>query len=381
MNIRLRRFLLNLIAPIAAIALSVAICWVVLWKAGYNAGTAFSDMWDYGKQSASIVSVIDRAVPLYVAGLAVAIGFRMNLFNIGVEGQYRMAALVAAAFGAWVRLPAVLHVGLTLVVAMLVGSAWAAIPAVLKVTRGVHEVISSIMLNSIATGIGAYMLGNWFIDKSSTGSLLPRTKPIPASGQLPSLNPLLEKLGIDLPTGSNIYGFVIIAVVLGIAFKIVIDRTRFGFDLRATGVNPGAAEASGVNLKSMTVRVLLISGAIAGLAGMGDVLGYYHGYSTDFPTGFGFTGIAVALIGRNRPLGIAFGALLFAYLDRSAQILDLDSIPREIVVIMQGIILLPVVIAYEVVGRIAEAQETKAAAEATKRMEASPPPGTVEVAV
>lgn len=369
---RLRRLLLNLAAPVVAIAISLALCWVVLWRAGYDAGTAFSDMWNYGRKAESIVSVIDRAVPLYVAGLAVAIGFRMNLFNIGVEGQYRMAALVAAAFGAWVRLPAPLHVLAILVVAAAVGAAWGAIPAVLKVTRGVHEVISSIMLNSIATGIGAYMLGNWFIDRSETGSLLPRTRPLPPSGQIPSLNSPLEAIGISLPQGSNIFGFVVVAALLGVGFHLLVARTRFGFDLRATGVNPSAAESSGVNLKRMTVTVLLISGAIAGLAGMGDVLGYYHGYSTDFPTGFGFTGIAVALLGRNRPVGIAFGALLFAYLDRSAQILDLDAIPREIVVIMQGIILLSVVIAYEVVQRIAQAQETRAAAEASGRMDQNP---------
>jgi len=375
--VKLRRFLLNLAAPVAAISFSVAFCWVVLTLAHYNAGTAFADMWDYGNKSESIVSVINRAVPLYVAGLAVALGFRMNLFNIGVEGQFRMAALVAAAFGAWISLPAPLHVFAILVVAMLVGAGWALIPAVLKVKRGVHEVISSIMMNSIAIGVGAYMLGNWFIDKSKTGSLLPRTKPIPASGQMPSLNTPLDALGIRLPAGSNVFGFVLVAALLGLLFKLVIDRTSFGFDLRATGINPGAAEASGVGLKSMTMRVLLISGAIAGLAGMGDVLGYYHGFSTDFPSGFGFTGIAVALLGRNRPVGIAFGALLFAYLDRSAQILDLDSIPREIVVIMQGIILLSVVIAYEVVQRIAQTQETKAAAEATRRMDEADVPAEV----
>ncbi len=368
---RARRVLLTVAAPVVAIAFSIAVSWVILWASHNNAGTAFADIWDYGRKTASIVSVVNRAVPLYIAGLAVALGFRMNLFNIGVEGQFRMAALVAAAFGAWVSLPAPLHVLAICVVAMLVGSAWAAIPAALKVTRGVHEVISSIMLNFIATGIGAYMLAHWFVDKSDSGSLLPQTKPIPKSGQMPALDALLEKIGVDLPKGASVFGFVIVAVILGIAFKLVIDRTRFGFDLQATGINPGAAEASGVGLKSMTVRVLLISGAIAGLAGIGDVLGYYHKFTTDFPTGYGFTGIAVALLGRNRPLGIAFGALLFAYLDRSAQILDLDGIPREIVVIMQGIILLSVVISYEVVQRIAQNQETKAAAAATRAMEES----------
>lgn len=358
-----RRILLGVAAPLAAIAFSVALCSVVLVVASDSPATAFSAMWDYGRQVDSIISVINRAVPLYIAGLAVALGFRMNLFNIGVEGQYRMAALCAAAFGAAVSLPAPLHVAAIMVVAMLVGAAWASIPAVLKVQRGVHEVISSIMLNSIATGVGAYLLATYFRQERA-GDLVPKTKDLPRSAWMPSLNPILDKFGIVPPSGAQLRGFLLIALLLGVAYHLVINRTRFGYDVRASGINPFAAQASGVRPKVMTLEVLLLSGAIAGLVGVGDVLGFYHGYSVDFPTGVGFTGIAVALLGRNHPIGVGAAALLFAYLDRAAQILDLRDIPREIVVIMQGVILLSVVVAYEVVRRIGEAQETRAAADA-----------------
>jgi simple sugar transport system permease protein len=368
---KLRWFVLNLVAPIAAVSFSVALSSLLLWTSGYSPGEAFSAMWEYGTRTDSMISIVNRAIPLFIAGLAVALGFKMNLFNIGVEGQYRMAALVAAAFGAWISLPAPLHVAAIMVVAMLVGAAWASIPAVLKVTRGVHEVISSIMLNTIATGLGAYLLATYF-QENRPGDLVPKTKPVPKSGQMPSLNPVLDKVGISVPPGSQLRGFLIIAVVLGVAYYLLVWRTRFGYDLRAAGTNPTAAEASGVRMNGMTVRVLLLSGAIAGLIGIGDVLGFFHSYSIDFPTGLGFTGIGVALLGRNHPVGIAAGAMLFAYLDRSAQILDARSIPREIVVIMQGIILLSVVIAYEVARRIGQAQETKAAAEAMKRLEVEP---------
>lgn len=377
MSLRVRRLLLNLGAPVAAIAFAALISGIVLQAAGYSASTAFSEMFSYGAKTESIISIVNRAIPLYVAGLAVAIGFKMNLFNIGVEGQYRIAALVAAAFGSWVSLPAPLHVAAIMIVAMLVGAAWASIPAVLKVKRGVHEVISSIMLNSIATALGSYLLSTYFSEKPKAGSLVPKTKEFAASGQMPSLNPVLEKAGVTVPSGSDVRGFVVVAVLLGVIFFVLVWRTRFGYDVRAAGANPSAAEASGVNIKAMTMKVLLISGAIAGLVGMSDLLGFFHQYTIDFPTGFGFTGIAVALLGRNHPVGIAAGALLFAYLDRTAQVLDLHGIPKEIVVIMQGIILLSVVIAYEIARRIGERQVTKSAAKiAPQRSE----PGSLDTA-
>ena len=182
--------------------------------------------------------------------------------------------MLAAAFGAWFTLPALLHVPLILIVAMAAGAFWALIPAALKVTRGVHEVISTIMLNRIATGVAAYLLATYF-KEDDPNSLVTRTKTLPKSAHVPPLNSPLEFLGLNFPTGSQLRGFLVVAVLAGIGFYVLVWRTRFGFDLRAAGTNPAAATASGVSQKSMVVRTMLLSGAIAGLVGMSDLLGFF----------------------------------------------------------------------------------------------------------
>jgi simple sugar transport system permease protein len=352
--------LLWLLVPVSAIVFAVGVSSLVLLSIGESPISAFRSMFSYGTQVNSFVSTVNRAVPLYIAGLAVAVGFKMNLFNIGVEGQYRMAALVAAAAGAAVTLPAPLHIAFIMLVAMAVGAGWASIAAVLKVKRGVHEVVSTIMLNSIATGVGAYLLAN-YLRKPAVGSeLLIATPQIPPSGQLAPL----ANLG-----GEDLRSFVLIAVLLGVFVYVLIWRTRFGFDLRATGVNPDAARVSGIDPNKMIMRTMLLSGGIAGLIGMSDLFGFFHAYTLDFPTGLGFDGIAVALVGLNNPLGIAVAAFVFGWVDRAAQILDLQGIPKEVIVITKGVIILSVVIAYEIVRRLVQSQEVKAAAEETRRIE------------
>jgi simple sugar transport system permease protein len=369
--VRLRRVLLSLAAPVAALVFSIALSALLLQLSGHDPVDALSAMWDFGNETRTRISIINGAVPLYLSGLAVAVGFKMGLFNIGVEGQYGLAALLAAATAAAVDLPAPIHVALVVVVAMAVGGAWAGIAGVLKVTRNVHEVISTIMLNFIATGVGAYLLANYFKEEAAAGSLNVKTKEIPPSGRFPSLNSLLDAIGIDVPRGANLQGFVLVAILAGIGYHVLVNRLRFGFDLRASGINPWAAQTSGVAPKAMVVRTMVLSGAIAGLVGLSALLGFFHQYTLDFPTGLGFAGIAAALLGRNHPVGIAIGALIFSYLDRSAQILDLEDIPKEIVTIMQGIIIISVVVAYEVVRRLVLAQEaqTAAAAEPQQRAE------------
>ncbi|HET6212121.1 MAG TPA: hypothetical protein VFE14_04515, partial [Micromonosporaceae bacterium] len=176
------------------------------------------------------------------------------------------------------------------------------------------------------------------------GSNVLSTRQIPKSSWMPDL-PLVPG------TADEVFGFIVVAAVVGVAYWFGIDRTRFGYDLRATGMNPFAATASGVNAKRMVLTTMIISGAVAGLVGMPQVLGETHAY-TESLAGVGFTGIAIALLGRNNPIGIAFGALLWSFLERSAQILDLDQIPKEIVAIMQGTTVLAVVVAYELANRI-----------------------------
>ena len=361
MNTRIKVALLWLLVPVSAIVLALGVSSLVLIIIGENPISAFRSMASYGTQPNSLASTVNRAVPLYVAGLAVAIGFKMNLFNIGVEGQYRLAALLSAAAGAAVSLPAPLQIAFIMLVAMAVGASWAGIAGVLRVKRGVHEVVSTIMLNFIATGLGASLLANYLRKPRLPNELIIQTRRIPPSGALPNL---------AVVGGEDLRSFLVIAIAVGIAVYVLIWRTRFGYDLRATGINPEAARASGVDPNRMIVRTMLISGAIAGLIGMSDLLGFFHAYTLDFPTGLGFDGIAVALVGLNHPAGIAIAALLFGWVDRAAQILDLEGIPKEVIIITKGVIILSVVVAYEVVRRIVQTQQIKAAAEATRRLEA-----------
>jgi ABC-type uncharacterized transport system permease subunit len=348
----LRRMVPALAASLLAIAFAVLVTSLVLVIVGESPIEAFNLMLENAGRPRVQVLIINLATTYYLSALAVAIGFRMNLFNIGVDGQYRLAAMVAAAVGGAVTLPAPLHVGLILVVAMLVGAMWAGIAAILKVTRGVSEVISTIMLNTIATGLVAWLLNADRLAEPIAGSNNIGTRPIGPSGQVPGL-PLIP----DAP--SEIFGLIILAIVCGIGYSILVNRTRFGFNLRATGLSESAAVASGVDVKKMVLAAMLLSGAVAGLVGMPQLLGASYTYALDFPAGLGFTGIAIALLGRNNPIGIAIGALLWGFLDASSTVLDLAGISNEIIIIMQGTIVLSVVIAYELVRRYQLAQEQR----------------------
>jgi simple sugar transport system permease protein len=336
----------TIVAALVALVFSLIITSIVLSVSGFNPPSTFQAMFEFGKDPDSIVNTVNRAATYYLSALAVAVGFRMNLFNIGVDGQYRLAAMLAAAAGGAWALPAVLHQVVIVVVAVVVGGLWAAIAAFLKVTRGVSEVISTIMLNFIASGLIAFLLNPQRLAVKVAGSNNIGTKPISSSGRMPSIS----YPGSEL----KIYSFVLVAVVAGMAFWYMINRTRFGFDLRATGLSQSAAVASGVDAKRMVVVAMVMSGAVAGLVGMPQLLGGSYSYSLDFPTGIGFTGIGIALLGRNSPVGIAFASLLWAFLDQSSQILDFNDIPKEIVAITQAAVLLSVVIVYEVVTRVGQ---------------------------
>jgi general nucleoside transport system permease protein len=304
-----------------------------------------------GVMPRNIMTTINLGTTYYLSAIAVAIGFRMNLFNIGVDGQYRLAVFVAAVVGGAINLPKPLHILVVVVVAMAVGAAWAAIAGVLKVGRGVSEVISTIMLNAIAGGLVA-----WLLRKVAAGQVASNnisTPAIPESGRMPGFT-LLP----DSPVKA--YGFVVVAALVGFAYWYVLGRTRFGFDLRATGRSATAAVASGVDVKRMVLVSMVLSGAVAGLVGLPELLGKTYTYDLSFPAGLGFTGIAIALVGRNSAIGVGVAALLFAYLDVASNPLQiLANVAPEVVKIMQGIIVLSVVIAYEMVRRYGLVQEQR----------------------
>lgn len=341
-----RSVLLGLAAPLAALIFAGLVSTAILLATGHPPGEVGQAMLISARRPRTVVNSINSATTYYFSALAVAIGFRMNLFNIGVDGQYRLAAMLAAAFAGttfMAGVPPVLRVAATIVVAMLVGAMWAGLAALLKVTRGVSEVISTIMLNAVATAVVAYLLNPSRLAVAVAGSNNIGTRPISAGGQVP---------GFGYPgTSSKIFGLVLLAVAAGVLYALLLSRTRFGFELTATGLSEPAAVASGISVRRMVVAAMLLSGAVAGLVGMPQLLGSSYSYSLDFPTGLGFTGIAIALLGRNSPLGMAFAALLWGALDQSGNVLDITGVPKEIVTIMQGVIVLSVVVAYELVRR------------------------------
>jgi simple sugar transport system permease protein len=219
---------------------------------------------------------------------------------------------------------------------------------VLKVYRGVSEVISTIMLNFIGGALVAWMLTPQVFATLSNNIV--KTPDIPSSGWFP---------GFSFGDNGTVYGFILVSALIGAGYWFLLNRTRYGFDLRATGLSESAAVASGVGVKRMVVSAMLLSGGVAGLVGMPILLGESHSFGQDFPSGIGFTGIAIALLGRNNAVGIAFASVLWSFLDVSNQILDLAGIPKEIVTIMQGIIVLAVVVAYEFTRRLALASEQR----------------------
>lgn len=338
----------SLLAPALAIVISALLCSAALMISGANPARALGAMIGQVGESTIAVDIINSAAVYILAGLAVAIGFQMNLFNIGVEGQYRVGAVVAAIVGGAFVLPPVLHAIVILIVAMVAGAAWAALPAFLKVTRGVHEVISTIMMNAIAFGLAAYLMR-----RDNFGLLFGNnvsTEPIASSGHVP---------GISFGSRGTVFGLVLLAVAAAVGYWFLMNRTRFGFEIKAAGESPTAAAAGGVNAKRIIVAAMLLSGGVAGLIAMPEILGRDHAYTLNLAQGYGFTGIAIALLGRNTAAGIVLGALLWAFLDKSKLALDNVGVAREIATIMQGSIVMSVVIAYQVVRRFELAAEQR----------------------
>jgi simple sugar transport system permease protein len=338
------------IAPTAAILNSLLFVSIILLFRGVNPLEIFQLMISYGFDPRNVVSEINATVAYYLAGVAAAIGFKMLLFNIGIDGQYRMGAFFGGVVGAAVNLPPVLHVLVIVMTAMLAGGLWAAIAGYLKVRRGVSEVISNIMLNFIAAAIIAFLLSPNLLGSLPPGSQNVQTKPIPLSGQMPTFKMF----------GGEVYSFLFVAIFVGVAYWIMLNKTVFGFNLRATGLSFRAARASGVNAPGMIFVTTVLSGAVAGLVGIGTLLSDTHSYSMSFPAGYAFTGLSLAILGRNHPVGIFFAAFLWSFLERSAPVLEFEGVPPEIVIVMQGTIVLSIVVAYEVVSRINLRQQQRA---------------------
>ena len=269
-----------------------------------------------------------QSTPFILGGLAVAFGFRVGLFNIGVEGQIFIGAMTSVWAGfTFTGLPPIIHVPLALVFGALGGALWGFIPGFLKAKTGAHEVINTIMMNYIAFRLSDFMLRGPLKDPNE---YTPKSPWIQESAKL--LRFFKDPIRFHI-------GFFI---ALGIAFLIywLLFKTTWGFELRTVGSNPNAAKYAGMNNIIATVAAMSVSGALAGLAGANEVLGVNYRLLPAFSSGYGFDSIALALLGKNHPFGVVLAALLFGFLRNGARQMQLKAgIPVDIISILQALIL------------------------------------------
>ena len=284
----------------------------------------------FAKAIRPLTESIVRATPLIIAGLAVAVSFTAGLFNIGVQGQLLMGALIGGYVGfAW-NLPVVLHVLVAIIAAMIGGAIWGFIPGILKAKLGANEVIVTIMLNSVAALFVAAMLQTTrFYGDGYPG----KSMKVDSTALYPSL----------LGSGFRLNFSLVAALLAAVFVWWLMDRSTFGFEIRAAGANPDAAKTAGINVPLVIMVTLTLSGALAGLAGTAPVLGTERVITGGVAGSIGFDAIAVALLGRSRPVGVVFAGLLFGALNAGGALMQSSAgIPVDIVAITQAIIILTI---------------------------------------
>ena len=272
-------------------------------------------------------------------GLAVAVAYHAGLFNIGGDGQAYIGGLgtgfVCLWLGSW---PFWAVLPLAVIAGAVFGAAWAFIPAYLQARRGSHIVITTIMFNFIASALMTWLLVNILI---KPGQQSPESREFAPNATLPGLHTLLGKIGIPF-TSTPLNLAFLFALAAGVLVWVLVWRTRWGYALRVAGQNSAAAVYAGIRPSRITIQAMLLSGALAGLLGLNELMGSQHRILLDFPAGAGFVGIAVALMGRNHPVGIFFAAVLFGALMQGGSQLsfDMPRVNRDMVVVIQGLVIL-----------------------------------------
>lgn len=273
-------------------------------------------------------------------GLAVAVAFHAMMFNIGGEGQAYLGGLGCGLISLWLAptMPAIIVLPLAVIAAALFGAAWGFLPGYLYAKRGSHIVITTIMFNFIASAIMVWLLAGPLIE---AGRQSPQTPAFEPAGQLPKLSSMFDYFGVSVANSPLNFSFVIALFALVFVW-FLIWKTRFGYSVRTIGHNPEAAHYAGINVAKVIIITLAISGGLAGLMATNEILGVQHRVVLNFTSGYGFTGIAVALMGRNHPVGIFMASLLFGALYQGGAELDFEfeSITREMVLLIQGMIIL-----------------------------------------
>jgi simple sugar transport system permease protein len=337
---RVPRWAEVVLLPIINLAAALLLSGIVVRLVGESPLAALKLLLDgaFGSQE-SIGYTLYYATNFIFTGLAVAVAYHAGLFNIGAEGQAYIGGLgtglVCLAFGHW-PFWAVLPLGV--LAGAGAGAAWAFIPAWLQAKRGSHIVITTIMFNFIASSVMTYLLVNVLI---RPGQQSPESREFGAGAAMPGIHEMLARVGITFAASPLNLAFVIALVAAGLVW-IFLWRTRWGYALRVAGLNPSAAVYAGIRPSRVTIGAMLFSGALAGMLGLNELMGAQHRILLDFPGGAGFVGIAVALMGRNHPVGILASALLFGALVQGGSQLsfDMPHVNRDMVVVIQGLVIL-----------------------------------------
>jgi simple sugar transport system permease protein len=317
-----------LLAGLAALALGLEL-------AGYDAGLALGALWSgaLGSWYAITSATLVRAVPLIVIGLGLALSFRAGAFNIGAEGQFYAGAIAATWLGLHAgSLPPPIAVAVVLSGALLAGALWVAVPVLLRVRYGVLEVISTLLLNFVA---------------EATTSLMVQGPLQESQGIYPQSDAIAESARLPLLPGTRLHAGILLALAGAVLLRHLFGRTLWGFQLRAVGLSPRAAEISGrIDSRWMAAAALAVSGAIAGLAGGVEVAGVSYALFQNLSPGYGFTAIAVALLGRLHPFGVVLAGLLFGALEAGAGAMQREAgVPAVAVYVVEAVVILVVLLA------------------------------------
>ncbi|MCG8333355.1 MAG: ABC transporter permease [Proteobacteria bacterium] len=326
-----------LFLPVVSVFAAILVGSVLILAIGENPLAVY---WIFFKNSLFSISGIGYtlfyATPLIFTGLAVAVGFQCGLFNIGAEGQLYVATmavtLVAIYLGglsAWFLIP------ICFVTSFVVGGLWGGIPGFLKARFGGHEVINTIMMNMIAYSLVNYLVVGPFHRK---GTSVLETEFISEAARIPRMHDLIPIIPERIPLN---FGFFI-ALLACLATYLLLWKTKWGYEIRAVGISGSVSKYAGINVKRNIVLAMFIAGGFAGMVAIHEVMGYRYTYHDSFSQGAGFVGIAVALLGRNHPVGVILAALLFGALNRGSLFLDLhfDKLSKDLVMVLQGTIVL-----------------------------------------
>lgn len=331
MNKRVRSVVNYLISIVIALMLAFALIAILLIWQGTNPLKTFAALLEgavvgSGNLGASLV----LATPLILGGLGIALSFRCGIFNIGGEGQLYLGALAATWLGVNVTgLPPVLHIIVCLLGSMLFGGLWALIPGYLKISRGYNEVITSVLLNYVSVYFVNYTLSSIF---KSPGAVNNQSPKILESAWLSKIMP-----------GSELNTSFFLAIGIVILFYFLFYKTDYGFKLRAVGENKEASRTSGVSTRKYLLIAIVISGALAGMAGAVQVLGYQHLMVQDFSPNTGYDVIAVALMGNLHPVGVAVAGIFLGALRSGASVMQIMmGVPVTILYIIQGVVILSI---------------------------------------